>query len=1134
MKHPDDKSGGPLKDLSRRSFIGGAAGTGATLAVAPELIGQVFRPRPVRERRTFFINLSHESYSGHDYRMLLGGQVYQLRELAKGDASLARERRTNRFLSAVPDYNITHVLENVMLSANEVQLTYTVKDPNFTAGDWQMSSVYLVLPSSSYTQAYTRARAKSDALSPLPLSSKRKKYNLPAAMTLRDALEEQIFLDTTDWAATLVNMHPELVSADPASAAHIMQNHINSLSGEITQLSEVLSIAGPAQPQDDPTVDNSSGWATLVPYTDSDGTPIKNQKGKYAGLTLYDPKWQPKLNNPFISNAMRPALQSVKNDTSLGVDVTRNPGSVPQGNVWTRNDGVTSINQSSTSLRRVRSNGNASYTLKDVSTNFNGYSCTMTPTGNGGSTSIALNFKNWYLRYLALYIQFYDSDNKVVPVSSLPSGIAPDEPFITPNNELLIGSLTPEFTIFGIPVESSSNSFNFTFPSLQASSALILASGLGVGSRVAQDTEIMGIVMTTLFNLVVPAALIGLGVASNIDAFVKQVAVPVALGVAKEFATGLPNGTAAQAIAIFWRSFVRGAIGPAMGKFIAAFVAFLIEFEVLDIAEDAIPIAGEIIQAIGVLGTYAEIAETTVETLSSPWTYVNNLVGTYDLSVTIAPDPKDLGGFPASAATYTVTAIFDGGTPHVQTLRMPGSGVKILPPVVFNDVPLGGMVTITVGFYTVNSTHVGHGTTGSIPNLPPSSSSAAPSITITEVQLPITSSTHYQHKQKTALDDSGNHMWICAPAPQPPGSTSNCDPAPGNICEYRGITYNTTYGNIGYGWQSYTTSSCDPNLTAQLDQLAALPSVNSGSNAQQNYAMVPCVMKGAAKLVYDPLGRPNLNFYLDTTDNINLLRQVTLNPTVFSSPKGDQAWGKFALAADDLVLHPSGTVVSINQSASRLESLALPSQSTTDALATQNLQSTLHGGFGSRPGLFSQPVAATVTADGVILVLEGGNNRIHALDVSANPVRYFSRQGTPYFFNLTETGGPNTQYLDIAVDFSGLVYVLSFSNGAYRLDIYPNDSVSTSPLSTTMNFNIAKIAVDYWRNVYSLNYEVLMQNGTLPANGVTEPSISQWLPTTPPPCTTQPQRVSNADPLMPDRRHLLKRWSSLLQGQTFS
>jgi hypothetical protein len=144
-------------------------------------------------------------------------------------------------------------------------------------------------------------------------------------------------------------------------------------------------------------------------------------------------------------------------------------------------------------------------------------------------------------------------------------------------------------------------------------------------------------------------------------------------------------------------------------------------------------------------------------------------------------------------------------------------------------------------------------------------------------------------------------------------------------------------------------------------------------------------------------------------------------------------------------------------------------------------------------------------SDGVILILESGNNRIHAVDLAANPVQLFKRQPIPYFLNFSETGGPNTRYLDMAVEFSGFIYVLSYSNSVYRLDIYDRDQPGTNPISTTMGFNAAKVTVDYWRNVYSLNYEVLKvpPNGSLPASGVTEPSISQWLPTTPPPCDGQ-------------------------------
>src|SRR5262249_36637002 len=149
-------------------------------------------------------------------------------------------------------------------------------------------------------------------------------------------------------------------------------------------------------------------------------------------------------------------------------------------------------------------------------------------------------------------------------------------------------------------------------------------------------------------------------------------------------------------------------------------------------------------------------------------------------------------GFPAAAATYKVTAIFDNGTPYVQSLDMPGSGVKSLPPVVFQGVPLGGNVVLTVGFYTVDGTQVGHGTTGSIPNSPPGGSVSGPAITITEDQLPINSSTVYQHKQKTGLDAEGNHTWICgAPAPLGPKGPPGCAPNPENLCSFRNIAYSS-------------------------------------------------------------------------------------------------------------------------------------------------------------------------------------------------------------------------------------------------------------------------------------------------------------------------------------------------------
>jgi len=130
------------------------------------------------------------------------------------------------------------------------------------------------------------------------------------------------------------------------------------------------------------------------------------------------------------------------------------------------------------------------------------------------------------------------------------------------------------------------------------------------------------------------------------------------------------------------------------------------------------------------------------------------------------------------------------------------------------------------------------------------------------------------------------------------------------------------------------------------------------------------------------------------------------------------------------------------------------------------------------------------------------------VDAVGNPVRLFTKQPQPYFLNFSATGGPETHYLDIAAEFSGFIYVLSSSASIYRLDIYDLEQSGTNPISTTLGFNAAKVTVDYWRNVFSLNYEVLMINGSLPTNSVTEPSISEWIATTPRPCEGGRGRIS--------------------------
>ena len=153
-------------------------------------------------------------------------------------------------------------------------------------------------------------------------------------------------------------------------------------------------------------------------------------------------------------------------------------------------------------------------------------------------------------------------------------------------------------------------------------------------------------------------------------------------------------------------------------------------------------------------------------------------------------------------------------------------------------------------------------------------------------------------------------------------------------------------------------------------------------------------------------------------------------------------------------------------------------------------------GFGTRTGLLNAPVAVAVR-DATILILEDGNQRIQAVDVSGNPVMLFDN-GTSSIVTLQPESG--VTYLDLGVEGLGYMYVLSFVNEGtavddYRLDIYDPQGAF---LTRTTGVAAARLAVDTFRNVYTLNYEVVANAPRI------EPSLSQWNPSTPEGCPTAP------------------------------
>src|SRR6185437_6616718 len=281
------------------------AGSAAALALAQSL-GAKSAGR--RHSRIFFFNLSHLSNVDSNHRLFIAGRIYEMERVGSGHPLLAQARRSNTFIRALPTAAVTHAVKTVQLPTDAVATGYAITP--LSGGEWEMPSIYMHIPQEGLQAAYRQLSIARPFGQPLPASAKRMKYGLPPAANLQEFLDEQLLLDTTNMAAAIVNLHPELLSVVPTSAALIQTQFISPRT--VFGISNYLETAGPAQPQSTAQAQNSSGWATLVPYTDTSGQPLVNTTGANKGLILYDAQWSSDLKT-VAGPALNSALRGAKN-----------------------------------------------------------------------------------------------------------------------------------------------------------------------------------------------------------------------------------------------------------------------------------------------------------------------------------------------------------------------------------------------------------------------------------------------------------------------------------------------------------------------------------------------------------------------------------------------------------------------------------------------------------------------------------------------------------------------------------------------------------------------------------------------------------------------------------------------------
>jgi hypothetical protein len=356
--------------------------------------------------------------------------------------------------------------------------------------------------------------------------------------------------------------------------------------------------------------------------------------------------------------------------------------------------------------------------------------------------------------------------------------------------------------------------------------------------------------------------------------------------------------------------------------------------------------------------------------------------------------------------------------------------------------------------------------------------------TVSEYVPQLDEQSTYQPVLQLAYNSAAGYQWESAESNAGTSANLDCSNVGRSLCDLTSISYNSQAGTLAYSWRA--SGQVVPPIGSQTvtsQQLYLPQAISIGSSPQAALQTSDCGYLQRT-LIACGSGSDANNLFLDADDVPAYLRPVTLGQAGTLEPATEVSRGCVTVTGiTDLALAPNGSAGAVSTSNQVLQIVPLAAAGVSDAEAPQPFTV---GGTGTRVGLLSIPVAVAATPDSHFAVLEAGNRRLQVFDCFGNPAPYFS--GSPV---LQLSNDPSTHYLDVEVDAYGYFYVL-YTQGdisqvsSYRVDLY---DPSGQKVSTTQNVNAARIAVDLWRNLYTLDYTLLEG-----PQGASIPSIRVWSP----------------------------------------
>jgi len=1081
------------RGISRRRFLAGATAAGVAAGLPRFLVGcgdgdddgSTLSDRP-RETRILDFDFSLADVDRLELNVH-NSRSHKVPVLEHDDESRARHRAINPSLVDVPDDRLTHYVEDVDLPSDALQLVW-VNGRHVATGADALMSMHIHQPIAAQQAAAQRAAALGIGVD---------RWAQGATLSGSTVIDLDTFKTPVETAVALVFHNNELVNLNVDQGTSII-NLIESLPctpGEqctpyIDTLAEMVAAAWPAT--------TTGGWATLASIPDTDGSPILDSNGNI--LYNYDVADDIAATANSVAAQIKNAIFDDPNYEGNNYHPTEGM-TVDDAAVDTVSDAATTSGAAAFSVTASHPAGSTAHGVKFE---------TISVIDQSNRT-VQVEFRNAFIRYLSTFAGFANESGDL-PVE--------DPAALDTSRAKFLAYISSNYTLLGIPLIGDDiplSSVQFDIPT-DASIAKLYVGSLGLGGDAFCPEAVGGSSLTLTFSIGLPAFFLVAGVVAGAGlqaTILKYLATSDGLQLVTDLSQQAQEQSGADDGIFGTESSSQSAaklagIGSALLTGLFAGGSQVMKALAEDVTEEEVsqqtaeasagPI-GMIFKGIAIAANLAAIAESVGESLASPALFINTICLTQTTTVTVDHDPDDFQ-FPATSRAYRIILTYDGSSVVYQkdgTLS-PGRVDPIVE--IFDGVPSGGMVTVDVYLITDDGCIVGRSTDsdGNIgPFGPVSGTEASITLTIKELLVPLTADTQYNHVLKLEYQNN-EHVWVETAAPTATLG-SLCAGADDALCELNEITIGQRTGMAGYSFQAggQSVAPCDGGSETVLQ---VIQNVFLGQGAQSGYKQISCGFTQPVGIVYERLGAPDgtgQNFFLEPTSDSFLVKSVIADKTTGFDTSTAQAWGQFSLALDSIALVPTGYLVGVNRQNHKMEILELPAAAVDSEQSPEAVPFAVQKmGIGTRTGLLGSPVALTVSGT-TILILEDGNRRIQAVDVTGNPVLLF-QGGTVSTIDLTavESDPSSVVYLDIAVEGLGYMYVLSYANGGlaasdYRLDVYDPDG---NHLLRKTGVAAARMAVDTFRNVYTLNYE------TIAGAPHIEPSLSQWEPSTPGACVT--------------------------------